>query len=932
MTTDPSIRDQSYAYFLQEAPELLQVLEQELLSLPENWDVTKFHTLMRVTHTLKGAAASVGLESIKTIAHSLEDIFKALCQPEVTIDPEIEALLFEGYECLRLPLMAELSGQTNDAEVFNRAAAVFAQLQAKLGDCFGETAYIPTSVELGFDMTQSIFEVGVAQRLEQLATAIASETPQAIASTLQTQAEVFLGLAESLNLPGFGAIAQAAIAAINQHPERAVIIAQTALVDWQQGQAAVLAGDRTTGGEVSATLQQLAVEVTEQQWSAATDLERLAPELAAEPVESLLEAIWTTSEPPPQPAPQPEPVLPSPTVRINVEHLERLNYLVGELLTNQNRQTLADDQLQAKMQELTSALQQQQQMLEDLQSWSAQQQLVQPQPEQLDLQNLVQSLRQSSEQLTALATAIDSHSRQSRQTQEKQRLLFTHTLDDLLAARMIPLGEIFNRLPRMLQQLETRYHKPVALKLSGTEILLDKAVAEKLYDPLLHLVRNAFDHGIEPPEIRQQLGKARTGQIEIRAFHQGSHLTIEVRDDGQGLNYQRICQRAVELNLISSEQAGDINEAQLMDLLFEPGFSTAAEVSNLSGRGVGLDAVRAQLEALQGAITLYSEPQRGTTFILQVPFSLTMAKLLFCQAGTATYAVLTEAIEQVLIPQPEQIRTWESGKALSWGKDAQQLIPLTQLGKILNYLSPVTAPATQLPQPPLPVVILRHQEQIIGLEVDQLIGEQESVIRPLGSMIVPPDYVYGSSILADGQPTLVIDGAALVKYVFEQYSKARPSSASVSFNSPVLSANPFIFALQHSAATVVPATILLVDDSLTQRQTLALTLQKSGYQVVTAEDGEDAIAKILHQPEIQLIICDLEMPRMNGFEFLNYRRQDRGLQQIPVVILTSHQGEQQRLIAIEFGAAAYLNKPCSESQLLATIAELLPQQTNTSFQ
>lgn len=637
MTIDDStIRERSKAYFFEEAPELLQILEQELLSLREDCSITKVHTLMRVTHTLKGAAATVGLESIKTVAHYLEDIFKALYKPDVAIDSEIEALLFEGYECLRAPLMAELTGNhANESEVFDSCAAIFTRLQEKLGDCFGKEAYIPTSAELGFDMTQSIFEVGVTQRLDQIASVLASDRPQAIASTLQAQAEIFFGLAESLNLPGFGAIASAAITALAKHPDSSVTIATVALADFQQGQAAVLSGDRVQGGQPSVALQQLAGEI-------------------AEDTDSLLEAIWDITESQGAPTEEPEE-LPqlnqlednnfitqtstpnqsakkdseplSYTVRVNVEHLERLNYLIGELLTNQNSQFLEDEQVQGAIQELFSQLRQHQQMLSKLRDWSDPI-LMRSQPDSYsDLHDLVQSLQKNAVQLEAATDAIDLFSSQSSQTLEKQGRLLTSARDDLLAARMVPLGDNFSRLPRVLQQLETLHNKPVALKLSGTELLVDKALAEKLYDPLLHLVRNAFDHGIEPIEVRRQQGKAEKGQIEISAFHRASHLMIEVRDDGQGLKFEQIRQQAVDRNLFSLEQSHQLNEAQLMDLLFEPGFSTASQVNDLSGRGIGLDVVRVQVQALQGAVTVYSEPLRGTTFLLQIPFSLTMSTL-----------------------------------------------------------------------------------------------------------------------------------------------------------------------------------------------------------------------------------------------------------------------------------------------------------------
>ena len=989
MTIDPSIREQTYAYFIQEAPQLLQILEQELLSLREDYSITKVHTLMRTTHTLKGAAASVGLESIKTVAHSLEDIFKTLFQPDLAIDREIEALLFEGYECLRAPLMAELTGSHgNNSEIFDRAAAIFTRLQEKLGDCFDQEAYIPTSAELGFDVTQSIFELGVTQRLEEIASVLASGQHQVVASTLEAQAEIFLGLAESLNLPGFGAIAQAAITALAKHPDQAVTIAQAALADFQQGQAAVLAGDRTSGGKPIA-LQELAGG---------------EGELGAEATDSLLEVIWNISEsevPTDEPefahipfvdsAPVPaitsegEEALDSPkepalwdksevavepelslyqiqgsestsmpkkdsvpvcTVRVNVEHLDRLNYFIGELLTNQNRQSLQDEQLQGRIQELLSQLAKHQQLLNQLRDWSDSLEL----DRQSELHFLVQSLLENAVQLEASTDTIDLFSRQSSQILEKQSRLLTSAQNDLLEARMVPLGNIFSLLPRVLQQLETLHNKSVALKLSGTEVLVDKAVAEKLYDPLLHLVRNAFDHGIEPIEVRQQRGKAEKGQIEIRAFHQGSHLMIQVLDDGQGLKFEQIRQRAVELNLVSPEQARNLNEAQMMDLLFESGFSTASQVNNLSGRGIGLDVVRAQLQSLQGSVTVYSEPNRGTAFLLQIPFSLTMAKLFLTQAGPTLYALLSDAIEQILVPESDQLRHWEGGKVLRCSKGAdERLVPVFKLSEILNYFSPVTEPLADqainpnslaATEPVMGVFLLRCQDELLGLEVDQIMGEQELVIRPLGPMIVPPPYVYGGSILADGRLTLVIDGAALVKYVFERQNSnalrglgqsvsTKGGIGLVSFTPPILSSNS-----QHNtssdasfpaerAFSMPAATLLLVDDSLTLRQTLALTLQKYGYQVLQVRDGYEAIEQLRLQPDIRLVICDIEMPRMNGFEFLKYRGQDPALAEIPVIILTSRSGEKHRLIAIELGATAYMTKPYLEQQLLATVAGLL---------
>lgn len=1109
MTNDPTIREQSYRYFLQEAPELLQSLEQDLLTLREEYSINKVHNLMRLTHTLKGAAASIGLETIASVAHSLEDIFKAICKPDLPIDPEVEALLFEGYDCLRLPISAEMTGgQINDAEVLDRTAAVFAHLQEKLGDFFDCEAHIPSSVELGFDLTQSIFEVGVNQRLEELAAVVVEGDAQTIAFTLRTQAEVFQGLAESLNLPGFGAIASAAIAALDTHPEQAEMIAQIALADFQAGHSAVLAGDRSQGGQPSVDLQKLAglapveeeemgreeegemislpflqesateseqVEETQQvEKTHEADAEEnlLANEESANP---LLELIWggetvvdapserseqevatsisaqsseqeqtsdhvereaeyanqvyhtertstqqaspspdepevTVETAPSQPIgaeaiptsiPQKDAVAASRTVRVSVEQLDYLNYSIGELLTNQNRQSLQNEQLRMSVRSLLARLKQHSSLLGQLQDWSdrlfidterrrieelglrnkkwgmspilpnfdstipTQKYSIQNQFDSLELdrysesQVLVQSILEDAVQLAEAADAIDLFAAQSTQTLEKQQRLLTNTRDTLMEARMLPLGEIFGRFPRVLQQLEALHDKSVAIKLQGNDVLVDKLVAEKLYAPLLHLVRNAFGHGIEPPAVRQQRGKSPKGLIEISAYHRGKLLAIEIRDDGQGLDFEAIRRRAVESRFVSPERASSLNEEQLTSFLFEPGFSTTSEVNDLSGRGIGLDMVRAQVQAFQGSVEVYSEPQKGTTFVLQIPLNITISKLLLCQASNSVYAMLADAVEQILIPTTQQIRAWEDGKALRWGQgELEQLIPIYPLSQVLDYFSRLgeslvlqPKPASVSPGQMKPIILIRSHDKLVGLEVDQLLGEQELVIRPLGAMIVPPDYIYGGSILPDGGLTLVLDGAALIEHVLDQQSTSsthqhlagstpsilKPVQEQRFFPVQIRAALPAASDRTAERGSVPPElpprhynSILVVDDSITVRQTLVLTLQKAGYRVLQAKDGCEAIEQLQNHADIRLVICDIEMPRMNGFEFLKHRQQDSVLAQVPVVMLTSRSAPKHRLIAEELGATGYITKPFLEHKLLAIVNDAFEKTTQHS--
>ncbi|MEO0406622.1 MAG: response regulator [Cyanobacteria bacterium P01_A01_bin.135] len=1233
MPSDPSIRAQGYQYFLQEAPELIQVLEQGLVTLKDDSSINKINTLMRATHTLKGAAASLELAVIAKVAHSLEDVFRALCRPNVSIEPEVEALLFEGFECLRAALRVELTQTVIDEdEILNRTAAIFTQLQNYLGNCFDQDVAPPTSAELGFDVTQSIFEVGVTQRLNELTAALASAPPADVLTTLKTQADVFLGLSESLSLPGFGAIAAAAIAAVEQYPDQVTTIAALALADFEQGQAAVLAGDRSQGGQLSEALQAFAQGQAQPPASEAPDppealfAESIAADPVAEPLPTtsedpvelppisllqaeaaaeapidkasspesgvisvhkvfqwmrrsmhgpaqsgavpsgdvqptdslpqetlasskaaeggdgevdapvtalenggpkagpeadseadhpetgpedspahssdnyidsdavdidgamevpsvspaatapavddhngpeLLESIWGGATPPdaepldqefstpkatleatpgvtPEPVATPthdalsvagplaanestatapsneplplqtvarplnptaaqnaafqrprdagaqgatpsrSPAQPTPTVRVQIEQLDQLNYAIGELLTNHNQQSLQADQIQAAMRRLYAQLQQHQQRLGHLQDWIDQlpaqpdtlqgdrggSQTAWPRPFQAEAfapaesaaspmdhfdvleldqysepQLAIQALLDDMVQLTEAADAVDLFTQQSRQTHEKQGRLLFQTRDILIEGRMFPLGQLLERFYGVLQQLETLHHKPVTLTLVGSETLVDKAIAEKLYDPILHLVRNAFDHGIEPVAVRQQRHKPQAGQLEITARHQGKHLVIEVCDDGGGIDLERIRQRAIAQQRVSPEQAYRLSPAQLTDLLFEPGFSTADQISSLSGRGVGLDVVRAQLRELEGEVAVTSATGEGTTFTLRIPLRLTIAKLLLCQAGMKTYALLPDAVEQIIIPRADQIQQRQHCRALWWGEgDEASLVPIYNLSELLEYheqtqhLPTQTAPAKdRAPQPH--VLLIRQSGGLLGLEVDQMLGEQELVIRPLNPLLQTHPYLFGASILADGQLTLVIDGAVLTAGPEAVSStagaEASPEMAAVG---STVGANRLPAAPPALEPRALPPTdpntsrdlgqkLLVVDDSVTTRQTLALTLQRHGYQVIQAQDGQDAVEQLCRYNNVQLVVCDIEMPRMNGFEFLQHCQFDPVLSQTPVIMLSSRSSTKHRRLAEQLGAIAYVSKPYLEPQLLAMIAEVLTSKT-----
>ncbi|MDZ8055598.1 MAG: response regulator [Aulosira sp. ZfuVER01] len=980
---DSNYQAQLFHHFSLEAPELLSMLEEALLSLqPEANNIEQVRILMRATHTLKSIAATLGLETIKNIAHSLEDVFRAIQTPEVIIDKELQELFFESYECLRDPLMAELTGSYVDTDnVIETFAHVLSQLQAKLGNFLVEEQEqeVETTSEISFDSIKMLLESSIIPEIEKSVNAIASTKPKDTEAILRQTAELFRGYGQAIGLTGCLNIAQTTIAALDCNPRAVRKIARLALEDFRSCCIEILECKNPQAGCPSSALLQLASlsssEVEEEnlitvpiadseqdaQITSKIDNKITAPLKGSsqtppinQPVESvpMMEETHTTST-----APFPK------IVRVNVEHLEQLNYLNAELLTNQNRQFLQDGRMRNSLRKLLSRLRLFQQMLGDLQDWSNPL-LIDYELDNNDTLSLVRSFFSSKnsdnfdvleldsyskfqvfsqsliEEAAALEQEIDTLEQVNRQTTQllkKQQKLLTNSRDVLLEARMLPLGNILNRLHPVLEQLQKKHNKQIKLTIKGSDVLVEKAIAERLYEPLLHLVRNAFDHGIETAEMRNLRGKTIKGLIEIRAYYQGSQLIIDVRDDGEGLDFEAIRQHAIERGLITQETSRNKTESQLAELLFEPGFSTAKQVNDISGRGVGLDVVKVQLHAIQGSVAVHTETQKGTTFSLQIPLSLSINKLLVCQAGKKVYALAADTIDQILLPKTGQIQYSEHGRVLRLTKnymnnnlDEGELIRIYRLEEILDYSSHQTTQhlsetQTKESNTVLPLLIVLCQEQLLALEVDRIIWEQELVIRPFSKLVPTPGYVYGGTILADGRLTLVINGAALLDHVLHQEIQVMETWKQTSTNTPsrFLAANSQSKPILPTKLEDKKRIVMIVDDSVTLRQALIYTLQKAGYQTLQARDGYEAISHFQAHPEVDLIICDIEMPRMNGFEFLGHCKSDKYLSQIPVLILSSRTAIKHRQLALKLGASAYLTKPYSEQQLLLTMSQVL---------
>lgn len=550
------------------------------------------------------------------------------------------------------------------------------------------------------------------------------------------------------------------------------------------------------------------------------------------------------------------------------------------------------------------------------------------------------------EEMAQLEEAVDDialFARATNQTLEQQRQMQIQLRDELMWARMLPIGEVLNRFPRVLRDLSIAYHKSVNLKLNGTGVLVDRAVLEKLYDPLIHLLRNAFDHGIESPDFRHKRGKPEQGQIEISAYHKGNQTIIEVKDDGRGIQPQLIRSRALERGFLPAEQLSKLDDAEVIQLIFEPGFTTADRVTELSGRGVGLDLLRDQMRSLKGTVTLTSTPGVGTTFTLRLPLTLTIAKLLICTVGASSLAFPSESIEEIVIPKPRQTKQSGKQRFLYW---REQLVPVYRVAELLNYTCSLTdtSPAYALmavPSPEdwaLPMLVFKQGQQVFALEIEHLIAEQELVIKPFSAAIKPPTYTYGCTILGDGSLIPVMDGIELLMYSLGEEADWDKKSGRTG-EQEHFTVSP-VHSFSHSneqqsqtpsyetgtKATSTLSTILVVDDAVALRRTLALSLERAGFRVVQARDGREAIEQLQKNESTNLVICDIEMPNMNGFDFLNYRRQNLQLSKIPVIMLTSRSNNKHRWLAMHLGATAYFSKPYIEQTFLRAIQDIITNQ------
>ncbi len=486
---------------------------------------------------------------------------------------------------------------------------------------------------------------------------------------------------------------------------------------------------------------------------------------------------------------------------------------------------------------------------------------------------------------------------QARLSREVQQRLFS--------IRTVPFASLSERLYRILRTTAKELGKRANLEIHGSQVELDRSVLEKLVGPLEHLLRNALDHGVESRDARSKAGKSETGEIALTVRQVGNEVVIELGDDGGGIDLARVRERALAMGLLAADAAA--TDAQLIECLFRPGFSTAAKVTQISGRGIGMDVVRSEIAALGGRVEVTSEPGRGTRFLLTMPLTLAVAQAVLVRAGGRLWALPAAMVEQVQQVKSQALLDVYVQRDVQW---QGRTYPFHYLPRLLGDVS--HNPETKRYNS---VLLLRSGQNRAAVHVDEIIGNQEIVVKNIGPQLARVSGISGATVLGTGEIVLIINPVQLA-------GRADTPKLDAASDDRAMRDRP------RAPAAVVSTQplVLIVDDSLTVRKITSRLLLREGYAVATARDGVDAL-QVLSEQNPDVILLDIEMPRMDGFEFTKTVKRDPRLANIPIIVITSRTAEKHRNRAAELGVDLFLGKPYQEEELLRHLREMTDADT-----
>ncbi|MCD5995045.1 Hpt domain-containing protein [Pseudomonas sp. CDFA 602] len=904
-----ALDDEIVEIFLEEAVDILDSAGQALQRwLDDQENPLPLSSLQRDLHTLKGGARMAEIAEVGDLAHELENLYEGLIDRRFSHSPELAELLLKSHD--HLAVMLEqlyrhelLSDPTSLIEALIQCRSVDAvepvhALPAERAEEVPErdTELLEIFLEEGFDIIESSGAALIRWQAD----------PQNLleVDNLLRDLHTLKGGARMVEIAPIGDLAH----------ELEALYEGISTGDMHHGP--VMMSLLQSGHDVLADMLD-AVRTDKPLPDATLLIENIQKLASLEPEPRLPVAVAEPS----QPAPVVAPVADADTersgpemVKVPAEQLESLVNLAGETSIFRGRieQELLDSQVTLAEMETTIERMRDQLRRLDIETQGRILSREQVQAERLgyeefdplemdrhsQLQQLSRALFESASDLMDLKETLGTRSRDAETLLAQQARVNTELQEGLMRTRMVPFERLVPRLRRVVRQVATELNKKVHFEVANADGEMDRSVLERMVAPLEHMLRNAVDHGLESTEKRLAIGKPEQGNINLELMHEGGDIVIELSDDGSGVDLAAVRRKAIKRGMIHPD--AELSDHEVLPFILQAGFSTTEIITQISGRGVGMDVVHAEVKQLGGSMVIDSVPGKGTRFRIRLPFSVSVNRALMVTCGEEQYAVPLNTVDGIVRVMPNELDAcYQTSPArYQYGGRSYEL---RYLGELLGNGQPRLMGQLQ----PLPVLLLHLQDQWVAVQVDALAGSREIVVKNLGAQFARVQGISGATILGDGRVVLILDLMAQIR-VLQGRLQGLPFKGAT--------ATPYVEFEQAR-----PLLVMVVDDSVTVRKVTSRLLERHGMHVLTAKDGVDAMSLLQeHTPDIMLL--DIEMPRMDGFEVASHIRRDEALKDLPIIMITSRSGQKHRDRAMAVGVNEYLSKPYQENVLLESIA------------
>lgn len=789
--------------FLVEAFEMIEQLDQDLVELEQRPDdLDLLNRIFRVAHTIKGSSSFLNFDVLTKLTHHMEDVLNKARHGDIRITPEIMDVVLQSIDQMKSLLFCIRDTGSDNTTEFSIDPTVTRLDAVSSGQSIPVAQEAPKAQEAAVHTEQPAQESATAEDEPNYSAMSAEEVEKEIERLLRVRQEEDEARRQQKKAAG-------------GHTS-------------EQPQAAHAA--ETPAATPPPPPTPKAAEAPKPEETPKTPVAAKAPVAAtAAQTEAAASSASAIEQ----------------TIRVDVNRLDHLMNLIGELVLGKNRLIKIYSDVE----------------------------------ERYEGEQFLDELNQVVSSVSTVTTDLQIA---------------------VMKTRMLPIGKVFNKFPRMIRDLSRELNKKVELVISGEETELDKSIVEEIGDPLVHIIRNSADHGIETPEVRTAADKPETGTVNLKAYHEGNSIVIEIEDDGKGLDPMLLKDKAVEKGLISEKEADAMTDKEAFALIFKPGFSTAAKITNVSGRGVGMDVVKTNIEKLNGIIEVDSQVGKGTTIKLKIPLTLAIIQALLVGVQEEFYAIpLSSVLETVRITQND-IFLVEGKSVLRLRNEVLSLVRLSDIFGVESILDESEN---------LYVVIIGLAETKIGVIIDRLVGQEEIVIKSLGYYLKGIEGIAGATIRGDGRVTLIVDVSALMVMAKTSHKSVGASAAK--------SAKA---AITHKKESSSDYHVLIVDDSKTDRSIMKSSIKPLGITITEAVDGVDAL-NIIKSSDFIFDACliDIEMPKMDGYSLAGEIRKYNKFRNVPLIAVTSRTSKTDRMRGVESGMVEYITKPYSPDYLMNVV-------------